>query len=167
MFDELHSQIFARPSVNATHIISRIAVFDVVNQEIGKLDHELVRKYTLTKYFLLYLIAEALKTDEIGKQFISNPEELLGDIVSEEKRCHLKSALEHVLGDLIIDVNHEIKDHEEDDYFDYKRILKSRTQVRSLGRALLASYEKVVQRGRAPSFGQIWNEVSRSSAQTS
>ena len=163
LFDELHSDIFARPSVNATHIVSRVDALAVVNQEIEHLDHELVRKYALTKYFLLHLMAEAIRTDEIGKQFINRPEALLGDPISSEKRQYLKLALGQVLRDLLIDLNYEIKDLEEEEYFDYKRMLKSRSEVRSLGRAVLASYEKVVQRGRSRCFGETWDEVSSSS----
>ena len=159
LFDELHSDIFARPTVNATHIVSRVDALAVVNNEIERLDHELVRKYALTKYFLLYLMAEALRTDKIGKQFISRPEALLGDLISAEKREHLQLALSQVLRDLLIDLNHEIKDREKEEYFDYKRMLKSGSEVRSLGRAVLASYEKVVQRGRTPSFGETWDEI--------
>ena len=165
LFDELHSDIFARPSVNATHIVSRVDALAVVDQEIERLEHELVRKYALTKYFLLYLMAQALRTDEIGKQFINRPGALLGDPISAEKRHYLQLALSQVLRDLMIDLNHEIKDREEEEYFDYKRMLKSRSEVRSLGRAVLASYEKVVQRGRAPCFGETWGEVSSSSGE--
>ena len=135
LFDELHTQIFARPDVNATRIVSRFDAFTTVSEEIEKLQHDLVRKYTLTKYFLLHLLCEALRTDQVGRQLIANPRELLGDPIGKKKREYLKEALRQILQDLVIDLNYEIKERSEKEYFDYKRVLKSPTEIRSLTRA--------------------------------
>ena len=156
LFDQLHGDIFGRPSVNATHIVSRSDAFTVVGEEIENLTHELVRKYTLTKYLLLYLMAEALDTDPVGRQFINNPGELLGDPMEVERRKKLRKALRQVLRDLIVDLNFEIDEREEEEYFDYKRVLKSPSEVRSLGRAVLASNQKLIRRQVLPSFGEAW-----------
>ena len=55
LFDALHGDIFARPRVNATHIITRMDAFSAVGEVLPLVKHDLIRKYTLTKYFLLYL----------------------------------------------------------------------------------------------------------------
>lgn len=156
LFDELHSQIFARPDVTATRIVTRIDAFTTVGEELDTLDHVLVRKYTLTKYFLLHLLYEALRTDEVGLQLIANPSELVGDPIQPKTRENLKEAFRQVLQDLLIDLNYEIEAHEEEEYFDYKRVLKSPTEIRALRREALASYRKLVGRKRVPSFGETW-----------
>ena len=159
LFDELHSNIFARPEVDATRIVSRIDAFNTIGEEIGTLKHELLRKYTLTKYFLLYLLSEALRTDAIGARLISNPKEILGDPISREKRGLLKEVYRQILQELMIDLNYEIEALEEKEYFDYKRALKSPTEIRALRRNALSSYEKWVQRRRSQSFNQTWSEL--------
>ena len=117
-------------------------------------------KYTLTKYFLLHLLCEALRTDQVGRQLIANPRELLGDPIEKKKREYLKEALRQILQDLVIDLNYEIQERSEKEYFDYKRVLKSPTEIRSLTREALSSYEKLVQRGRVSSFGDMWAELN-------
>ena len=156
LFDELHSQIFARPDVNANRIVSRIDAFTSVSEELDGLENELVRKYTLTKFFLLYLLSEALSTDQVGSQFIANPSELLGDPIEPNKRACLRKALRQTLKDLLIDLNYEIREREEKEYFDHKRVLKSPTEIRTLRKGVLPSYEKLVGRGRISSFGETW-----------
>ena len=160
LFDELHSGIFARPSVNASHIVSRIDAFAAVEDAIEELKHELVRKYTLTKFFLLYLLSQALAKDPVGSQFITTPGELLGDPIDSAARDRLKAALRQVLSDLLTDFNYEIDEREQVEHFDHKRVLKSPNEVATLGRNILSSYEKVVRRQRVPSFGQAWGDMA-------
>lgn len=160
LFDELHTQIFARPDVNATRIVSRVDAFSAVEEELVKLEHELVRKYTLTKFFLLHLLCEALRTDQVGRQVIANPSELLGDPIVKKRRESLKEAYRQILQDLMIDLNYEIQARSEKEYFDYKRVLKSPSEIRALRREALSSYEKLVQRGRVPSFAETWNQLT-------
>ena len=156
LFDEFHSDIFARPEVNATRIVSSVDAFATVNNELHNLEHELMRKYTLTKYFLLYLLSDALRTDEIGSRLMADPSSLLGDPIEPEKRERLLQTLRRTLRDLIIDVNYEIQERSGDEKWDYKRVLKSPNEIRALRGAILSSYEKVVQRGRVESFGETW-----------
>ena len=159
LFDELHSQIFAGPDLNATRIVTRIDAFTAVEDELDKLNHELVRKYTLTKFLLLHLLSEALQKDTVGSQVIANPSELLGDPIEPKTRGHLREAFRRILQDLIIDLNYEIEEREEREYFDHKRVLKSPTEIRALKREALSSYEKLVGRGRVQSFGEMWTDL--------
>ena len=156
LFDELHGHIFARPDVNATRIVSRMDAFLTVGEELEQLEHELVRRYSLTKFFLLYLLAEALRTDTVGAQVIADPSSVLGDPIDAQTRRDFRESIRQILADLIVDLNYEIRAREEIEYFDYKRVLKSPSEIRALGKEVLSSYEKVVRRGRVPSFGDTW-----------
>ena len=157
LFDVLHGQIFGRPEVNATHIVTRLDAFAAVEEEISHVQHELVQKYTLTKYLLLYLLAGALETDEVGREILANPGRLIGDPADSITRDRLRRGFKAMLRDICIDLNHEIAGIEAVEYFDYKRVLKSPVAIRALSGEILASYEKVVSRGRVPSFGDIWH----------
>ena len=134
--------------------------FATVEEEIGRLEHELVRKYTLTKFFLLYLLGEALRTDDVGKSLMTNPSELLGDPIVEEIRQRFAKAIRTIIRELVIDLNYEIQDRSDKEYFDHKRVLKSPSEVRELRRGALSSYEKLVQRGRIPSFSENWDQLT-------
>ncbi|NJL55366.1 hypothetical protein HC928_09405, partial [bacterium] len=77
LFDELHTTIFNRPQVNADRIVAVSDVFGVVVDRLQRVNNRLLATYTLTKFFLLYLIREAIEGDDLGKQFIQNPSTLL------------------------------------------------------------------------------------------
>ena len=165
LFDELHPQIFARPEVTATRIVSRIDAFATVGEELEKLKYELIRKYTLTKFFLLHLLCEALRTDQVGRQLIADPSILLGDPIDKNRRENLKEALRKLLQELVIELNYEIEERSEKEYFDYKRVLKSPTEIRTLTREVLSSYERVVRRERVPAFGETWDRLNSGAAE--
>ena len=136
--------------------------FTAVAEELEKLKHELMRKYTLTKYFLLHLLSEALKADEVGLRFKANPSGLLGDPIGSVDRERIRAGFRRYCKDLVIDLNFAVEEREANGYFDYKRVLKSPSEVSALAREVLSSYEKVVQRGRVASFGQAWTDVDSS-----
>ncbi|MEA9589632.1 AIPR family protein [Xanthomonas sp. WHRI 10064A] len=149
LFDDLHSEIFGRPEVNAWRIASISVIFDAVNKAMSGIDNKLVASYTLTTYFLMYLLRQALEVDAEGKQFCRNPEAIAKEIGFD----NLFLLAQKITADLVIDLNAEIKDRSNSDHpFDYKRELKSLTAVRALAREIIPSYEKAIKRDRATSF---------------
>ena len=154
LFDELHSDIFARPEVTAERIYVLNIIYDVVTETITGLEHKQMARYRLTRYLLLYLLKRALELDEIGKSFIRSPESFLHEPNGEER---IRNSVSRVLQDLIIDLNAELRDREQaDNPIDYKRELKSPRAVRDIEKGILPQYQKAVSRGRATSFGQEW-----------
>ena len=131
-------------------------VYEVVLENLSKIEDELMGRYGLTKYFLLYLLREALEYDDFGKRFCQDPEPFVVDRNNHER---LRFCISRVFEDLIIDFNAEIKDRDEAGKpFDYKREFKSPTPVKNLARDILPHYQKAIARGRAFSFGREWNE---------
>lgn len=155
LFDDLHSAIFARPEVNAERILALHNVYEVVSDELGELQNELLANYTLTKFFLLFLLREALDTDSLGREFVQNPASFLG---APNGRERLRGCIKEILRDLIVDLNAEVQEREESgNGFDFKRDLKSPSAVANLARDIQSSYLKIVRRKRVSSFSDLWN----------
>lgn len=156
MFDDLHLNIFSRPEVNARRILVLNDIYQVVVKSKSGIEYESMAGYRLTSYFLLYLLRQALECDEIGKKFCQQPEAFLDEPQGRER---ISKCVDRVLGDIIIDLNAEIKDREAmNASVDYKRELKSLKAVRTLQRNIIPHYQKAVARGRALSFGKEWVE---------
>lgn len=152
-FDDLHSDIFGRPVVTASRIVALIAVRDAVIASLEKLDNQLAARYSVTPYFLMYLLKQALKLDPQGEAFCKAP----GEFLSQKGFDAVAKVVETVAADLVVDLNSEFEEREEaSNPFDHKRELKSPTAVRALKQAVIPGYQKAVQRNRATSFGDEW-----------
>jgi hypothetical protein len=156
LFDDLHAEIFARPEVNADRVVVVHDAFDVITSSLPNIQDQLLAGYRLTRYFLLYLLREALALDDRGKEFCADPGPFLN---ATRGRQRVRDCLEAVIKDLVVDLNAELKERTENgNPFDYKRELKSAKSVRDLAFNILPSYQKAIPRGRATSFGGEWAE---------
>ena len=158
LFDELYTDIFSRPEVNAVRIYTWHSIYQTVVEMIEKLDERSLSNYGLTKFFLLHLIAEALRTTEAGREFLREPSKF----VLQDNGLHvLDECIRHMLSDLITDLNGELVEREgAGKPFDFKRELKSLTAVSTLTKGVVGSYQKLVGRGRVESFDAEWVRVS-------
>jgi hypothetical protein len=149
LFDELHSEIFGRKEVNAIRIASLSMLFYAGIETLPELKNKLVANYTLTRFFLLYLLRQALEVDPKGIEFIRDPSDVVAAIGLEE----LGNIARKIMSDLVVDLNAELDERESaGNPFDYKRELKSPTAVRALAKQIIPSYEKAIRRNRATSF---------------
>ena len=73
LFDELHSRIFGRPEVNGDRIVTLYNVYEIVVSKLVLIENQLFASYGLTKFLALYLLRQALETDEAGREFCANP----------------------------------------------------------------------------------------------
>lgn len=153
-FDDLHSDIFGRPVVTAQRIVGLIAVRDAVLESLGQLDNQLAAHYSVTPYFVMYLVKQALQLDSLGKQFCNDP----GTFVQQRGFDAVVKTVRQIANDLIVDLNAELSEREEaGNPFDHKRELKSANAVRSLRGDILPSYQKpsaVIARRRSPRSGR-------------
>lgn len=165
ILDELHSEIFARPEVNAHRIIAVADIHSCIIESLADIENRLLASYRLTQYFLLYLVRQALELDHTGKDFCSNPYQFISQT---DGRARVLRCTERIIKDIIIDLNAEVREREEAGKgFDYKRELKSPNAVRELYRSIIPQYQKAVSRGRATSFGKEWtdSETSRNNVE--
>lgn len=156
LFDELHGEIFGRPEVDAYRIAALAVMEESVRSALERLDDQLVAQYTLTRYFMMHLMRQALEVSEAGQEFCRSPKSLWEQLGPEG----LLREFNEVVGDLVIDFAAEISERSDDgDPFDHKRELKSVTAVRQLCGQIMRSYEKLVRRGRASAFGERFSTL--------
>jgi len=143
VFDERHAAIFGRPEVTARRVIFVYRLMQVVDDSLPGLDNQRMASYTLTRYFVLYLLSRILRDNEYSQKYVTNPE-ALNEVQMEEflKKCR------EILKTVVVDLNFESDSSD----FDYKTLLKSPTQTQDLAQRIVASYQKDVKRQKAESF---------------
>lgn len=154
IFDELYEKIFGRPSVTAKRIVVVSEIMKVIEQKLGSLDNKLFAHYSLTRFFILYVVSQILQLDEMGKAIYQNPA-----IVFDKKEGleALRTCIGKVVDDIVIDINAEAK--EVGDAFDYKNLLKSPAQAKALAEKVIGTYVKLVARGRIDAFSSEWRKA--------
>jgi hypothetical protein len=156
LFDELHTEVFARPEVKATRIVALVDLFRALETLTSKVEEPRLAGLTLTKFLLLYLLRQALDADSLGRAFIEDPAQFVAD---DAKRARLKHAAIEIGEDLIVDLNAEVTDRQAiQGPLDFKRLLKTEKDVRSISKDIMTSYIKAVRRNRSPSFKELWGE---------
>lgn len=142
VFDEKYAQIFGRPEVNASRVVFLRRMLDVIEQALPDLNNRPMASYSITRFFLLYIISRILRNGSAA-EYIADPELLTPTDLGE-----LLAVCDEIMKTIIVDLNYESKASD----FDYKTILKSSNQSIGLGDALISSYEKDVARDKAASL---------------
>jgi hypothetical protein len=124
---------------------------EAIKGELDSLNSRPFAHYTLTRFFILYVVAEIIRSDQVGAKFASDPRELLADDV---KMARFMAIVTDIIKGVIIDLNHETIEFEEN--FDHKSMLKNREQIFKLGNALISSYKKDVARGKVDTISKAW-----------
>lgn len=153
VFDELYTRIFGRPEVNARRIIFMSLVMEVVRKALNQIENQPFSSYTLTRFFLLDVVASVLRNDAVAKTFVLDPSPLLSDA---SKRTKFFSILENIVSGVVVDLNYEVKQNGEG--FDYKSLLKSQKECRELNSKLTATLARDVARGKAETFAGQWEK---------
>ena len=143
VFDEKYAEIFGRPEVTAQRVIFVHRLMGVVDQSLPKLKNRPMASYTLTRYFMLYLLSEILRDNDASSPYVANPA-----LLTEPQMEEFLGKCAEILKTVVVDLNVESKSVD----FDYKSILKSPRQGGELAQAILASYEKDVEREKAETF---------------
>lgn len=152
LFDDLHSEIFGRPDVDAYRIAVLDTLQNTIQSALESFGDQLVAQYNLTQYFVVYLVRRALESDERGKELIQNPKALW----EQEGAERLATAFGAVVDDLLVDFDAELEEKREAGFpLDHKRELKSPNAVRALSNEILPSYEKSIRRNRTSSFSEL------------
>lgn len=156
LFDDSHAAVFGRKEVTSTRIVALYDIFSSVLASVSQIENKPFSDYNLTKFFLMYLVREALNGDPTGKSFCQKPEDF---ITNSQERQQLRYCIQNMLSALLVDLNGELKLREEKEQpFDYKREFKSPNAVRQLVRSIIPQYQILVNRKRITSFGEDWKE---------
>lgn len=149
-------EVFNRPEVTADRIVLLYLIWEEVGKAIPFLENELMAKYNLMKYALVFLVRTTIEKDDVFTSLNTNPEMFVRDPVN---RKHFRTCVAHLLGDVIIDVNAEISEQTSDGKesdFNYREKLRQKKWLSDLSSSVVAGFQKQVKRGRVKSFGQEW-----------
>jgi hypothetical protein len=155
LFDELHAQIFGRQDVTGDRIIALREIYEAAKARLTIMDNEMFARYGLTRFLLLYLVREALQTDEVGNQLIMHPSDFLAE---PNGRQRLAQAIGELSQTLIRLLDSEVTRRSNPDACDFKRDLKSQNVVRSIRTTVIPIYQITVDSKVTPSFGMLWRQ---------
>ena len=175
LFDELHARIFGRPEVNGDRIVVVKEIYEATREKLSIIDNELFANYGLTKFLLLYLVYEALRTSETGQSLINRPAQFLSEKNGRKRiRESIGKLAQSIVRILNTEVNRRDKAIESTsaerkaiDPFDFKRDLKSPNTVRSLQSTIISQYQVMVDSEFSPSFDALWKQSGQQPKSTS
>jgi hypothetical protein len=153
IFDESYDGIFGRPLVNGRRIILLHLIMVEIEKGLDSIENQLFAHYSMTRYFLLYLLSLVLQKDPQGAEIYRDVDMVMRE---PKKLASLLAASSRVLGDLIVDLNGEAMEAGEN--FDYKNLLKSQERSKVLAEKVVGTYRKLVQRGRIKALGEEYLE---------
>lgn len=156
LFDELHGELFARPSVNADRAVFLYETYNTMMPALELLEDQLFASYSLTRWLLLYLLRQAIRTDEVGKQIYENPSPFMAEKNGRQRLAHCVDVLSKVLVRLL---NGAVKrEQAAETYFDYKKELKSKEFVIKTATQIIPQYQIAVDGELAQSFEAMWQK---------
>jgi hypothetical protein len=157
VFDDQYSEIFGRPEITAHHILLLHILEQIIIGKLPNISNQLIAKYALTKYIILYILRKIFEQDNVGRKLIAAPENF---VFAKKDRAHFVEAVTTIVDDIVIDFNGEVGSLGED--FDYRSRLREEVWVMKLTQEIVSSYQKQVNRKRIDSFEQEWNKVKTS-----
>ena len=151
VMDESHARIFGRSDVGGAKILILINALDALKDSLDEFDDPLFGHYTLTRYFLAYIVAEIIKSDPAGMKVFSEFDRL----TKEGKQDSFVRMFAELASTTVDDINAEVQELLESEGFDYKRDLKSPKWCRTICAKMKASYSKDVKRKKATSVSEL------------
>lgn len=155
LFDDLHGPVFSRLEVSGQRIATLYRLYQIIESKLPMFNNQLFARYRLTRFFLLYLVRQALEVDDLGKAFCVNPAPFAS---SRKDKAQMLIALDKIAQVIARVVNGEIKrrDADPENPFDYKDALKSPRAVRELETAVITTYQVLADNDAAVRFEQVW-----------
>ena len=151
VFDDKYTELFGRPEVTAHRILMLYILDNIIKSKLPQINNQLVAKYALTRFALMYMVRQILENDLSGKLLIRAPQEF---ILTPANRSEFVSAISKIIDDVIVDFNGEVNTLGQD--FDYRSRLREESWVKKLAQDIVGNYLKLVSRGRIPSFDEDW-----------
>ncbi len=155
--EKKYTEIFARPEVTADRILLTYLIWEIVCEALPTLKNDLVAKYNLTRYVLVYIVRNILESDTLFKEITIHPKNF---VRNRSNRDHFKDCIRLTVKDVIIDVNAEVDEAVEDagEDFDYRDKLRDADWVKKLSKSVVEGHLKQVHRDRIKSFSDEWNK---------
>jgi len=156
VFDDKYSQIFGRPEVTADRIVMCQVIFDAVVEALPAIKNQLVAKYALTRYALVYMVRNILEADKMFYEITTNPQTFVRDPNDRER---FLSCIRGIVGDVVEDLNSEVEEYGED--FDYRDKMRDEKWVKDLTKTIVTDHAKLIRRGKIQTFSEEWEKGSK------
>jgi hypothetical protein len=143
IFGDLKSQIFSY-GITASHIRLAQIILGQVFELIASVNNERVRKYSLTKFILIYLIGDLLRVEPDGEKLLNDPKgflELDGVTISSAVEQKVLRKIKELTNFAITELNYFVEEKGGDAY-DYKSEFKSEKQVALIRKEVMKAYDK-------------------------
>jgi hypothetical protein len=152
VFEDLYNDIFARPEVSADRILMLKLIDNAIVSKIPSINNQLIARYNLTRFAIIYFIRTILENDVLGKIALVEPEKF---VRATRDRQDFISCINRTIDDIIVDLNLAVDGLGAD--FDYKSKLREEAWVKVLAREIIGTYLKLVKSDRLNSFTKEWN----------
>ncbi|MFV1921305.1 MAG: AIPR family protein [Methylotenera sp.] len=153
VFDDKYNDIFGRPEVTAHRIILCHEIFTSIKDRVQTLKNQLVGKYVLTQFFMLYVVRRVLESDEFGMQILKFPEKF----IDNENIDKFRIFIGRLINELMIDLNLETQELGQD--FDYRGKLREKEFLVGIANILTGSFLKDIVRQKAQPLKNQWDSV--------
>ncbi len=141
LFDQRYKDVF-NPRIKAPQIYLGWIIFDEVRNKLSGLDNQLMARYGLTTFVLIYLAGRLMAETADGRALLDDP---LEQVRSHESS--LRKAIAQLIGDILIDFNAYVEEQEQRyKYFDYKTAFKNQTAVELLAGDVIRQHKRAVLR---------------------
>ncbi len=151
IFGEDEKRIF-RYGVNAYHIRLAQLMSQTIEQALSRIAYERIRKYSLTKFVLMYFVGEMVKHTADGKTLLGDPSAYLSTLkTANPKENEIIKQFRDLAHLAVTELNFYIKERGEEAY-DYKSEFKSPKPVQAIKNELLKAFEKDIYTKRANAF---------------
>jgi len=153
VFEDLYNDLFARPEVSADRILMLKLIDNTIISKIPSINNQLIARYNLTRYAIIYFIRTIFENDDLGKVVLVEPEKF---VRTTQDRQDFISCVNRIVDDIIVDLNLSVDGLGAD--FDYKSKLRDEGWVKGLAREIIGTYLKLVKSNRLVSFTKEWND---------
>ncbi|KAB2650192.1 MAG: hypothetical protein DVB32_11290 [Verrucomicrobia bacterium] len=153
VFGDRESEIFAY-GVTAAHVRLVQLIAEEIDEMLLKIKNERLRKYSLTKFILLYLIGEILRNERDGKRLLVDPKPFLqvnGHPDSRAPQTAMMGEIKKLANFVVTELNYFVEGRADSDY-DYKTEFKSPKHVKELRSEVMKAYDKDKFNKRATPF---------------
>lgn len=151
IFGEDEKRIF-RYGVNAYNVRLAQLMSQTIEQALNRIASERIRKYSLTKFVLMYFVGELVKHNADGKTLLNDPSAYLSTLkTTNPKENEIITQFKDLAHLAVTELNFYIKEHGEEAY-DYKSEFKSPKSVQAIKNELLKAFEKDIYTHRANAF---------------
>jgi len=137
IFTANYQRIFSR-HINPPLIYLLWRMYVNIDRSCENIENIGVRGYKTTRFFILYLFKEIFEKDDIGSKML-----LDANAFYVSYKDKIENAFNKLSQLLVLGINNYIIVQQEDDqFFDYKNILRNATMTKNMARDIISDYEK-------------------------